>query len=198
MTLDLNFAHAIWAAKCLFDSGQVTGSTGNISFRYDDNVYMSATNSCFGRLQKSDFSRLSSNGELLEGRRPSKEVPLHLALYAAHPDVTAVIHTHSYYATLWSMFPHLDVQDVVPTYTPYLTMKLGQIQLVPYAKPGTNALFDLFKRNVGIGNGYLLANHGAVVGGKTILSAFYAIEELEQSCRFAVALNGKGVPEIEV
>ncbi|MFR5584830.1 MAG: class II aldolase/adducin family protein [[Clostridium] scindens] len=118
------------------------------------------------------------------GQRPAKEYPLHRLLYEKK-GVGAVIHVHSFYATLWSCLKHPDEADVIPGYTPYLKMKTGRIGLVPYAPPGSRELFQAFEEHIGRSEGYLLQNHGPVIGASDILSAFYSIEELEESARIA-------------
>lgn len=187
---------AIWAAKSLFDRGKTAGSSANLSFRYGGQIYITGTNTCFGRLAEESFSILDLGGKHVAGVKPSKEFPLHCALYAKDEEIQAVIHTHSFYATLWSCLPHEKADDAIPSYTPYLGMKLGKIQMVPYFPPGSAELFQAFQEHLTDGNGYLLKNHGPIVAGKTLLDAFYALEELEESARIAVALRNEKAAEI--
>lgn len=179
-------AEVIWVAKELFERGKTSGSTANISCRIDDVIFISGTNTCFGRLSENDFAQMSLSGEHLAGVKPSKEFPLHLALYAQDSTNQAVIHTHSHYATLWSCL-HLENKDnVFPNYTPYLDMKVGPVKLVDYYPPGSEALFAAFRARMDVAHrGYLLKNHGPVVADQSILKAFYAIEELEESAHIA-------------
>lgn len=180
---------AIWAAKSLFERGKTAGSSANLSFRHGDTIYITGSGTCFGRLTPESFAAVSLTGESLNGVKPSKEFPLHRMCYEKDPGIGAVIHTHSFYATLYSCVPHEYEASVVPEYTPYLKMKVGNIALVPYAKPGSQELFALFGQQVCHGDGYLLANHGPVVPGKDIMDAFYGIEELEESCHIAWELE---------
>ena len=76
-------------------------------------------------------------------------------------------------------------------------MKLGKIRLVPYHRPGSEELFAAFRERAGEGNGYLLANHGPVVGGETLMEAFYGLEELEESARIAREFRDGGGRLIE-
>lgn len=130
------------------------------------------------------ISKITMDGNHVGGPAPSKEYPLHRLLYEKK-GVGAVIHVHSFYATLWSCLKHPDEADVIPGYTPYLKMKTGRIGLVPYAPPGSRELFQAFEEHIGRSEGYLLQNHGPVIGASDILSAFYSIEELEESARIA-------------
>lgn len=180
---------AIWAAKSLFDRNKTAGSSANLSFRHGDTIYISGSGTCFGRLSYDSFAAVSLTGEALNDVKASKEFPLHRMCYEKDPAIGAVIHTHSFYATLYSCVPHVFETSVVPDYTPYLKMKVGNIALVPYAKPGSQELFGLFAEQVSKGDGYLLANHGPVVPGKTVMDSFYGIEELEESCHIAWELE---------
>jgi ribulose-5-phosphate 4-epimerase/fuculose-1-phosphate aldolase len=176
----------IWVARSLFERGKAAGSAANISFRHMDRIYISGSGSCFGNLSRESFAVMDLEGKHMDGPKPSKEFPLHRLLYV-HKDVGAVLHTHSFYATLWSCLDHEDgkLQDVIPSHTPYLRMKVGRIGIVPYAPPGSEELFDVFGKCLDKSDGYLLANHGSVIGGKDILEAFYGMEELEEAARIA-------------
>jgi ribulose-5-phosphate 4-epimerase/fuculose-1-phosphate aldolase len=180
---------AIWVGKTLFDRGKTSGASANMSFLHKDRVYITCTGSCFGDLTKKTFSKIDINGRHLGGPSPSKELPLHCCLYRKNPQIGAVIHTHSFYSVLWSCLKHDDPDDLIPRYTPYLQMRLGTVGFIPYARPGSSELFELFEKFVDKSDGYLLANHGPVVGGANILSAFFALEELEESLRIAWTLR---------
>ncbi len=186
---------ALWIAHTLFARNKVSGSTGNISFKIEDIVYISCSGSCFATLKENDFVKfeIQKNGDFLActDKKASKEAPLHLTLYRNNPELNAVIHTHSFYATLWSCLKHQNPDDVVPRYTPYLEMKLGRVKEVPYAEPGSQKLFQCFEERVGAEEAYLLKNHGPVVGSRSLMDAFYRLEELEESVKIAWYLRGE-------
>ena len=184
-TLKNKIETAIWVGKSLFDRGKTAGSSANMSFRHNDTIYISGSGTCFGALSESSFSVVDLDGNHVSGIKPSKELPLHLMLYRKDDSIGAVLHTHSIYSVLWSCLEHKNISDCIPSYTPYLKMKLGTVGLVPYAKPGSKELFDLFEKNIDQSDGYLLQNHGAVVGDKDMMSAFFCLEELEESARVA-------------
>lgn len=191
--LEEKLEHAVWAAHSLFNRGKTSGSSANMSFRHHDHIYISASGSCFGTMTKDDFTIISMDGTQLTNRKPSKEWPLHLALYENSPYTGAVIHTHSTYSVLWSFIPSLTEQDCIPAHTPYLKMKLGTVGLIPYEKPGSGELFAAFRARVSDSDGYLLKNHGPVVPGKSIMDAFYSLEELEESAHIAWELYRAGL-----
>jgi ribulose-5-phosphate 4-epimerase/fuculose-1-phosphate aldolase len=180
---------AAWVGKTLFDRGKTSGASANMSFLHEDRIYITGTGSCFGDLTEKSFSEIDINGQHLGGPPPSKELPLHCCLYRKKSKTGAVIHTHSFYSVLWSCLKHNNVTDIIPRYTPYLQMRLGTVGLIPYARPGSSELFELFEKFIDKSDGYLLANHGPVVGGTDILSAFFALEELEESAKIAWTLR---------
>lgn len=190
-SLEQKIREAIWIGKALFDSDKATGSSANLSFLHEGKIYITGSGTCFGNLTKDDFAVTSLEGEHLNGIRPSKELPLHKILYEKSITIQAVIHTHSFYSTLWSCLKHENEKDIIPEYTPYLRMKIGTIGLVPYGKPGSQKLFDYFTERVNDSDGYILQNHGPVVGDKDLMSAFYDIEELEESARIAWELRNE-------
>lgn len=189
--LEEKLEQAVWIAHSLFERGKATGSSANMSFRHGEWIYVTGSGTCFGTLKKEDFSCISMTGEHVEGPKPSKELPLHKMLYEKSDEIQAVIHTHSFYSTVWSCFDHERKEDCIPEYTPYLKMKLGTVGLIPYRKPGSQALFDVFEQHVGKSDGFLLQNHGSVVGGKNLMDAFYCLEELEESARIAWELRSE-------
>jgi ribulose-5-phosphate 4-epimerase/fuculose-1-phosphate aldolase len=197
-SFDEKLEAAITTAHLLFERQKVTGSTGNISFLHEGLMFVSAGGSSFGALSTDSFVPVDLSGAVRGDIKPSKEYPLHLALYKHDPQIEAVIHTHSFYSALWSCLPDIDEKDAVPSYTPYLSMKLGPIRRIPYAPPGSKQLFSLFAESLNSGRGYLLANHGPVVAGTDIHDAFYALEELEESAHLAWELRRENIPRLGI
>lgn len=187
--LEEKLEQAVWIAHSLFERGKTAGSTANMSFRDEDKIYVTGSGTCFGTLTKDQFAIIDLEGNHIGGIKPSKEYPLHLSLYQEKEETGAVIHTHSFYSTIWSCLQHENEQDCIPQYTPYLKMKLGTVGLIPYEKPGSQELFAAFKERIKDSEGYLLKNHGPVVGGKSLNDAFFALEELEESAKVAWTLK---------
>lgn len=187
--VEKNLQDTCWAAHSLFERGKTSGSSANISVRVGDTIYISASGTCFGTLSPEDLVPIRLDGTPLGDRKPSKEYPLHLMLYQKSDLIGAVIHTHSTYSVLWTFLPDLNEHDAVPENTPYLRMKLGPIGLVPYEKPGSEALFSAFRERVNGNDAFLLRRHGPVVPGKTVMDAFFNLEELEESCHIAWELR---------
>ncbi len=191
--LEKKLEQALWVAHSLFGRGKSSGSSGNLSFRHEDCIYVTASGSCFGTLDADDFSVLDMDGAAVSGKKPSKEWPLHLDVYKQSAETGAVIHTHSTCCVLWSFVPGLCDQDCVPDHTPYLKMKLGKVGLVPYREPGSEELFSAFRKQLPQTASCILKQHGPVVSGRTVMDAFYGLEELEESARIAWELYCAGL-----
>lgn len=182
-------------AKSLYDRSLTHGSTGNLSVRCPDGgLLVTPTNSSFGFLDPARLSRLDSQGRLIDGDPPTKEMCLHSAFYETSvADVGAVVHLHSHYSVLLSMHPETDPDNMIPPITPYSVMKLGRVKLLPYFKPGDGAMGDAVRSLCGQHKAVVLANHGPVLAGKTLRSAIYAIEELEAAARLTIEARGRPV-----
>jgi 3-dehydro-4-phosphotetronate decarboxylase len=177
-------------SRSLYERGFSVGSAGNISAAVDDGILMTPANSCLGFLDPAKISKVTRDGRHLSGDRPSKEIFLHKAFYETRPQTGAVVHLHSTYATALSCFTDIDSDDCIPPLTPYVVMRVGQVKLLEYVRPGDEKAGDLIRALGGKYAAVLLANHGPVVTGKDISSAVYAAEELEETAKLLLMLRG--------
>ncbi|MBY5774811.1 aldolase [Rhizobium leguminosarum] len=182
--------HIVRLSKSLYERGFSVGSAGNISAAVEDGILMTPTNSCLGFLDPARISKLDRNGYLVAGDPPSKEIFLHRAFYETRKQAGAVVHLHSTYATALSCLSDSNPDDCIPPLTPYVVMRVGQVKLVPYVRPGDEKAGDHIRELGGAYAAVLLANHGPVVTGKDIESAVYAAEELEETAKLLVMLRG--------
>ena len=179
--------------RSLFERGYTCGSSGNISVRLADGVLVTPTNSCLGRLDPARISRLTWNGELLAGDPPSKEAFLHLSVYRARPDDSAIVHLHSTYSVAVSCLADIDTHDVLPPLTAYYVMRVGTLPLIPYFAPGDKQLVGAVERAAHSSRAVLLANHGPVVTARDLDSAVNAAEELEETAKLFLMLRGQPI-----
>jgi hypothetical protein len=127
--------------RSLFERGLTPGSSGNISVKLDDGGWLvTPTNASLGSLDPARLSRLGADGRLVSGDAPTKEVPLHTALYQTRGAARAVVHLHSTHSVALSMLPEIDPRAALPPMTPYYLMKCGATALVPYYRPGDPAV----------------------------------------------------------
>jgi ribulose-5-phosphate 4-epimerase/fuculose-1-phosphate aldolase len=177
--------------RSLFERGLTHGASGNISVRLDDGrLLCSPTNVSLGSLDPAALSVLAADGRLLDGPPPTKEVPLHRAMYGPGSANGAVVHLHSVHSVAVSMLEEIDPADALPPLTPYYLMKVGRTAVVPYHRPGDPAVEDAIRGLAGRYSSVLLANHGPVVAGQSLESAVWAIEELEQTTKLYLLLRG--------
>jgi 3-dehydro-4-phosphotetronate decarboxylase len=177
--------------RSLFERGLTPGSSGNISVRLDGGGWLvTPTNASLGSLDPAKLSRLDPDGKLVSGDAPTKEVPLHTALYQTRNAARAVVHLHSTHSVALSMLPEIDPRAALPPMTPYYLMRCGLTALVPYYRPGDPAVADAIKGLAGKYASVLLANHGPVVAGESLEAAVFAIEELEETAKLYLLLRG--------
>jgi ribulose-5-phosphate 4-epimerase/fuculose-1-phosphate aldolase len=177
--------------RSLFERGLTPGSSGNISVRCDDGGWLvTPTNASLGSLDPARISRLGADSRLLSGDAPTKEIPLHAALYETRSASRAIVHLHSTHSVALSMLPEIDPRAALPPMTPYYLMKCGATALVPYYRPGDPAVADAIRGLAGKYSSVLLANHGPVVAGDSLEAAVFAMEELEETAKLYLLLRG--------
>jgi 3-dehydro-4-phosphotetronate decarboxylase len=178
----------------IFQRGLTFGSSGNISLRLDDDGWlMTPTNASLGELDPARLSRLDAGGTLISGDAPTKESFLHQVMYEGRSEAKAVVHLHSTHSVAVSCLADVDPADVLPPITAYYIMRVGHLPLVPYFPPGDARLAEAVRPLVGRHHAVLLANHGPIVAGTSLSAAAGAIEELEETARLFLMLQGRAV-----
>ena len=177
--------------RSLFERGLTPGSSGNISVRLDDGGWLvTPTNASLGFLEPARLSRLDASGHLMSGDIPTKEIPLHTALYDTRRATRAVVHLHCAHCVALSMLPGVDPHAALPPMTPYYVMRCGATALLPYFRPGDPAVAEAIHDLRGRYSCVLLANHGPVVAGDTLEAAVFAAEELEETAKLYLMTRG--------
>ncbi len=182
----------LWG-RSMFERGLTPGSSGNLSARLADGFLVTPTGSCLGFLEPSRLSKLDGDGRHVSGDAPTKEVPLHLAFYAARPAAGGVVHLHSTYATALSCLADTDPANALAPITPYAIMQVGAVPVLPYAAPGSAELAAPVEAAAKDAAAVLLANHGPVVSAKTFRGAVMAAEELEETAKLILITRGMAV-----
>lgn len=136
---------------------------------------------------------MTLHGEWIAGDKPSKEIAFHRALYLNNPDCRAVVHLHSHYLTALSCLQNLDSQNCIRPFTPYVVMRVGDVPVVPYYKPGDARLAEDLAQLAPRYRAFLLANHGPVVVGKSLQEAADNTEELEETARLMFTLGDRAI-----
>lgn len=178
--------------RSLFERGLVFGRTGNLSARTGDGrILLTPTGVSLGELDPDALSVIDESGRHVGGAKPSKEAFLHAAVYRSRPDAGAVVHTHSTHAVAVSCRSDLDAEDALPPLTAYYAMRVGRLPLLPYHAPGDPSLRELAEATAVEHHAMLIAHHGPVVAGRDLAGAADALEELEQTARLFLMLEGR-------
>ena len=174
-------AEIVLAGARLASGGLVAGTDGNVSARLPGGmVLVTPAGAAKGELSAGALVVVDMAGRVVEGDGvPSTELPLHLALYEARPDVDAIVHAHPPTATGFA----LAGEDFMAPVLPEIILGLGGVPLVPYATPGSQLLANSVAAAAVGHDALLLANHGAVATGSTVRQALWRMECLEHAAR---------------
>ena len=129
----------------------------------------------------------------MDGNKPTKETFLHLGMYRQRPSAGGVVHLHSTHSVAVSILEGLDPEEPIPPLTAYYVMRVGRLALLPYFRPGDMALGAAIEAVADKHHAVLLANHGPVVAGTTLDAAQHAIEELEETAKLFLLLQGRQI-----
>jgi len=183
-------------ANSFFERGYAFGSTGNLSVREGEEVWVTPTGKPLCGLTPASLAKIDMEGRALNGASPSKEYPFHLAIYRRRADVSAIVHLHSTYAVALSCLDEIDESRPLPAITPYFFMRVAPLVVVPYFRPGSGDLAAAVGEAAGRGNTLLLRNHGLICVGETWNEAVDRTEEFEETAKLRFLLRGERVREL--
>ena len=173
-------------------SGLVVGTAGNVSVRSDDLVAVTPSGLRYAELTPELVGVHRLDGTVVEGPlAPTSELPLHLAIYAARPEVGAIVHTHSPAATALST-----LVEEIPSVHYYVAMFGGPVVVAPYATYGTEELAGNVVHALRGRTGCLMGNHGAVTVGPDLVSAHDKSVYLEWLCDVYLRASSAGSPRL--
>jgi L-fuculose-phosphate aldolase len=190
----LRAAREAIVATCqeLSRAGLVVGTAGNVSVRSGDLVAVSPSGLRYAELTPELVGVHRLDGTAVEAPlRPTSELPLHLAIYAARPEVGAIVHTHSPAATALST-----LVDEIPSVHYYVAMFGGPVIVAPYATYGTEELARNVVQALRDRTGCLMGNHGAVTVGPDLMSAHDKSGYLEWLCDVYLRASSAGSPRL--
>jgi L-fuculose-phosphate aldolase len=158
-------------------TGLVVGTSGNVSVRAGDLVAVSPSGLDYADLTAELVGVHRLDGTPVEAPlRPTSEMPLHLAVYAA-TGTGAIVHTHPVAATALST-----LTDEVPAVHYQVAMFGGPVPVAPYATYGSEQLARNVAAALNERTACLMANHGAVTTGPDLRSALTGTRYLEWLC----------------
>jgi len=167
----------------------VSSAGGNNSLRIGDSqeFLITASGLSLGDTKPENLITINAKGEKIdgpEGLRPSKEARMHAAIYVLRPDVRAVVHVHPRYCIALSI-----LGETIPPVTVSARMKLGKIPVLPESMPGSDELLRDVKNIIPTLDGsvhtLLLARHGIICIGSSIMEAYLRADLVEETAHLA-------------
>ena len=170
--------HLVEIGKRMYERNYVAANDGNLSIRIrNDEILATPTGVSKGFMQEADMVRLNLNGMVLEQGKlaPSSEIKMHLRIYQENPDVMGICHAHPVMSTSFAV---AGIALNEPIY-PEAIVNLGSVPCVHYETPGTQGVSDAIAPYARSHHAVLLANHGIVTWGQSLLEAWYRMEAAE-------------------
>ncbi len=168
-------AEIIEVSQALDDAGLLLNKSGNVSCRSERGFIITPTGVPYRELQLGQVVELEIDGQPdPAGQQPSSEWRLHAAIYAARPDVSAIVHTHSPHATALAC-----AGRGIPPFHYMIALAGGAIRCMPYSTFGSAELAVSAVQGLEGRSATLLANHGVVAVGSTLARARAVAIEVE-------------------
>jgi len=152
---------------------------GNVSARLGDRVFITPSQVDKEIMTAEMIIETDLSGKIIyqpEGLKPSSELKMHLEVYRIRPDVRAVVHNHSTYATAFAV----NGMPLVSEALTEMNLTFGEIPVVPYGTPGTEKIYKDFDKYLGNRRAVLLANHGVLAFGADLPTAYSNAEAVEK------------------
>lgn len=171
------------------------GTSGNISAREKDRVYVTASGTVMGDLKEEDILICDQNGRILEGEgKASKETGMHLEVYRRRQDVEAIVHSSPFYSTFCAC-SDLELKTKLFIESMYYDRAVGR---VPYFHAGSAELAKTVGDVCGQCHVILMEHHGILVYDKNLAECRSALEVTENMCRMNVLAKMGGIALQEV
>jgi len=167
----------------LWDRRLVTGTSGNVSVRLENgDLIVTPTLTSLRVVRPADLVRTDGNGEPRDpSQRPTSELPLHVAAYAARAGIRTVIHTHPTFCVVCSKLGRVFERDTVGA-----RETLGEVAWTPYRPAGSQELADLTAAEIARGvEVVIMERHGISAVGPSLEHAFVNTDLAEEAARIA-------------
>ena len=173
-----NIAEIISVSNEIYNKGLVSGKSGNISARFGDVIAITPTLKSLSNLKEEDIVLVNMDGEVLTKGKPSSEVNMHLEIYKKRPDVNAIVHTHSPYATGFA-FSDKNLKRLEG----FGAIKNPYISSIEYEKPGTDELAKSASEGIGKEDVLILKKHGVICVSDELKEAMLLAVFVEETAK---------------
>ncbi|MFN2352280.1 MAG: class II aldolase/adducin family protein [Kiritimatiellia bacterium] len=175
----------------MVQAGLVAGAGGNISARDGDTIWMKPSGLAMDDVAPDDWCGLAlADGAQRYGElRPTSECRMHLELYRRRPEVRAVFHTHS----PWASGVISAGVELKPMFAEFVC-DLGRVGRIPYVTPTTEELAQAIGRQALDSDTIFMVNHGVLALGLTMKQAYYRCLVVEDAAKSMVAAAVVGRP----
>lgn len=176
----------------LVEEGLVAGTWGNVSLRFsDDEIAITPTGTDYMAMKAEDIVIVSLRTGAARGGKPSSELHMHEAVYAARPEIRAIVHTHSMSASTVAA-----ARREVPPVLDDLAQIVGPtLRVADYSLPGSKRMGKAVVRAMAGRMAALMANHGLVACGRDLKEAVLCAQIAEKGCRAFVEAEFLGGAE---
>jgi len=181
------------AARAMHEAHLVSVSSGNASARVDGEAAIAITPSSvpWDELEPETIAIVALDGSPIDApMRPSAELPLHLAVFHARPDVGGVVHTHSTSVTALSLLR----RPLPPVIDEIVAWFGGQVEVAGYSFSGTAELAANAVAALGDRAAVILASHGDVCVGRCVADALHVAAMMESAAAAYLAALAAGEP----
>ncbi|MDJ0826097.1 MAG: class II aldolase/adducin family protein [Rhodobacter sp.] len=175
----------IWSAKRCFDLRLQTNAGGNLSVKLSsaEAIVIKPSGVGFNECTRDNLQIVHLDGTIEPSPfKPSKDLDFHLDLYRIRPDIQAIVHCHSPWATGYA-----SAGIEIPCLTVQTIEKIGRMPLIPLSPnggPQTEAEISPVFRDPKV-VAAVLANHGTIGVGPTLIKAQYLAEIIEETAHIA-------------
>ena len=181
--------------KRMCDKGLTTCLGGNISCKLGNSIFITPSGIDKFCLSSSDIIEMDLDGNIIRATttlKPSIESAMHIEIYKQRTDVFAIIHSHSFYSSLFSVID----KKINVRFTAESAKNIGIVGLAEYATMGTVKLAHNVSAVAVNHNVVLMKNHGILTVGKDLLEAFYRLEIIEQTAKLTYHSHGFDFQEV--
>ncbi len=187
----MNKKDIIEIGESLYNKGLTVGTSGNISIRTEEGIYITASGTVLGSLKEDDIVLIDFEGQEFENKKASSEKMLHVEIYKQRNDVKAIIHTHPEYLTSFAVCHKTLNAPIMSENIIYFE----DIPVAEYAMPSSKQLVENTVKYLKNRDVVMMANHGVIAVGKDLTDAYLKLETAEYYAKVILNTQIIGNPQ---